>query len=72
MRKGGTRALIDMMRLHTRIKSASTEVHFFDVDGNFKVRIIREVITHHLNSAKLNIFNQTLVKKLMLSALKKW
>ncbi|XP_040575665.1 heparan sulfate glucosamine 3-O-sulfotransferase 5 [Lepeophtheirus salmonis] len=35
VRKGGTRALIDMMGLHSKIKPAGTEIHFFDSDTNF-------------------------------------
>ena len=35
VRKGGTRALIDMLKSHPQIKSAKGEVHFFDKDEMF-------------------------------------
>ena len=34
VRKGGTRALIDMINLHSKVRSASKEMHFFDIDDN--------------------------------------
>jgi hypothetical protein len=36
VRKGGTRALIDMLSLNSRVKSAKTEVHFFDNGENYR------------------------------------
>ncbi len=36
VRKGGTRALIDMLGLNPRVKSAKTEVHFFDHPENYR------------------------------------
>lgn len=36
VRKGGTRALIDMLNLHSAVRSASNEVHFFDQDANYE------------------------------------
>ncbi len=35
VRKGGTRALLDMLNLHSRIKISNLEVHFFDNDTNY-------------------------------------
>lgn len=35
VRKGGTRALIDMLALHPQISAARPEVHYFDYDSNF-------------------------------------
>ena len=35
VRKGGTRALLDMLTLHSAIRVANHEVHFFDVDENY-------------------------------------
>lgn len=34
-RKGGTRALLDFLALHPRVRPAKQEVHFFDVDTNY-------------------------------------
>ena len=36
VRKGGTRALIDMIGLHSKVKPAKNEVHFFDVNDNYE------------------------------------
>ena len=36
VRKGGTRALIEMMGLHSQIQIAQEEIHFFDNDENYK------------------------------------
>lgn len=36
VRKGGTRALIDMLKTHPAIEAARGEVHYFDHDDNFK------------------------------------
>lgn len=35
VRKGGTRALIDMLKCHPDIVAATSEVHYFDRDENF-------------------------------------
>lgn len=35
VRKGGTRALIDMIGMHSKVHSASNEMHFFDLDENY-------------------------------------
>ena len=35
-RKGGTRALLDMLSLHSRVRPAKAEVHFFDADDNYR------------------------------------
>ena len=35
VRKGGTRALLDMLNLHSSIRAANFEVHFFDNETNF-------------------------------------
>ncbi len=35
VRKGGTRALLDMLNLHSKIKISNSEVHFFDNDTNY-------------------------------------
>jgi hypothetical protein len=39
VRKGGTRALLEMLSLHPRIKVAPQEVHFFDNETNYRYRI---------------------------------
>ena len=36
VRKGGTRALLDMLNLHSKIRAANFEVHFFDNDTNYQ------------------------------------
>ena len=36
VRKGGTRALIDMIGMHSKVHSASNEMHFFDDDENYE------------------------------------
>ena len=36
VRKGGTRALLEMLTLHPSIKMAPQEVHFFDNDTNYR------------------------------------
>uniref|UniRef100_A0A914NP18 Sulfotransferase domain-containing protein n=1 Tax=Meloidogyne incognita TaxID=6306 RepID=A0A914NP18_MELIC len=36
VRKGGTRALLDALALHPKIKIARHEVHFFDKEKNFR------------------------------------
>ena len=35
VKKGGTRALINMLKLHPDINAAKTEIHYFDRDDNF-------------------------------------
>ena len=35
VRKGGTRALINMLKIHPEIFAARTEIHYFDRDENF-------------------------------------
>ena len=35
VRKGGTRALLDMIGLHSKVKVARNEVHFFDKEDNY-------------------------------------
>lgn len=35
VRKGGTRALLEMLFLHPRVQKAAGEVHFFDRDDNY-------------------------------------
>lgn len=35
VRKGGTRALIDMLKLHPEVVAATSEVHYFDREENF-------------------------------------
>ncbi|XP_062926256.1 heparan sulfate glucosamine 3-O-sulfotransferase 5 [Mobula hypostoma] len=35
VRKGGTRALLEMLNLHPAVVKASQEIHFFDNDGNY-------------------------------------
>ena len=35
VRKGGTRALINMLKIHPEIFAAKTEIHYFDRDENF-------------------------------------
>lgn len=35
VRKGGTRALIDMLKCHPEVVSATNEIHYFDRDENF-------------------------------------
>jgi hypothetical protein len=36
VRKGGTRALLEMLSLHPRIRVAPQEVHFFDNETNYR------------------------------------
>ena len=36
VRKGGTRALLEFLKIHPKIKACSPEVHFFDNDNNFQ------------------------------------
>ena len=36
VRKGGTRALLEFLKLHPKIKACSTEAHFFDVEENYQ------------------------------------
>lgn len=36
VRKGGTRALLDMLNLHSAIRVANFEVHFFDNETNYQ------------------------------------
>ena len=43
VRKGGTRALIEMMGLHSKVHIARDEIHFFDNDENYK-----KVSAYHL------------------------
>ena len=43
VRKGGTRALIEMMGLHLKVHIARDEIHFFDNDENYK-----KVSAYHL------------------------
>ena len=45
VKKGGTRALIDMLKSHPQIKSANGEVHFFDREENFR-KGIRWYVQH--------------------------
>lgn len=35
VRKGGTRALLEMLNLHPAVVKASQEIHFFDNDRNY-------------------------------------
>ena len=44
VRKGGTRALIEMMGLHSKVHIARDEIHFFDNDENYK-----KVSPYHLS-----------------------
>eukprot|EP00095_Tigriopus_kingsejongensis_P004383 snap_masked-scaffold1072_size64607-processed-gene-0.7 protein:Tk04383 transcript:snap_masked-scaffold1072_size64607-processed-gene-0.7-mRNA-1 annotation:"hypothetical protein DAPPUDRAFT_53873" len=37
VRKGGTRALLDMINLHSKVKIAKSEVHFFDSETNYQL-----------------------------------
>ena len=39
VRKGGTRALIDFLSVHPKVKHASQEVHFFDKPEHYKLGI---------------------------------
>ena len=36
VRKGGTRALLDMIGLHSLVRPARAEVHFFDAEENYE------------------------------------
>ncbi|XP_068715650.1 heparan sulfate glucosamine 3-O-sulfotransferase 3A1-like [Montipora foliosa] len=36
VRKGGTRALLEFLKLHPKVKACSTEVHFFDINENYR------------------------------------
>ncbi len=54
VRKGGTRALLDMLALHPSIVSAKAEVHFFDKKDNFQrgvqwyVNAMPSALPHHV------------------------
>lgn len=37
VKKGGTRALLEFLRIHPRIKACPWEVHFFDTDKNYQL-----------------------------------
>ena len=37
VKKGGTRALIEMLDLHPRVRSSGKEVHFFDKNANYNL-----------------------------------
>ena len=52
VRKGGTRALIDMLKSHPDVAAAGSEVHFFDRDENFErgVRWYIEQMPHSTRS----------------------
>ncbi|XP_067314250.1 heparan sulfate glucosamine 3-O-sulfotransferase 1 [Pseudorasbora parva] len=36
VRKGGTRALLEMLKLHSQVMAAQSEVHFFDWDSHYQ------------------------------------
>ncbi|XP_032881454.1 heparan sulfate glucosamine 3-O-sulfotransferase 1 isoform X1 [Amblyraja radiata] len=36
VRKGGTRALLEMLNVHTEVTAAQSEIHFFDCEGNYQ------------------------------------
>ncbi|GCB73500.1 hypothetical protein scyTo_0002579 [Scyliorhinus torazame] len=36
VRKGGTRALLEMLNLHPEVRAAESEIHFFDWEGNYE------------------------------------
>uniref|UniRef100_UPI00398E51F2 heparan sulfate glucosamine 3-O-sulfotransferase 1-like n=1 Tax=Pristiophorus japonicus TaxID=55135 RepID=UPI00398E51F2 len=36
VRKGGTRALLEMLNLHPEVTAAENEIHFFDWEGNYQ------------------------------------
>ncbi|XP_063315945.1 heparan sulfate glucosamine 3-O-sulfotransferase 1 [Pelobates fuscus] len=36
VRKGGTRALLEMLSLHSHISAAESEIHFFDLEDQYK------------------------------------
>ncbi|XP_069782096.1 heparan sulfate glucosamine 3-O-sulfotransferase 1-like isoform X2 [Narcine bancroftii] len=36
VRKGGTRALLEMLNLHPEVTAAQSEIHFFDWEGNYQ------------------------------------
>jgi hypothetical protein len=54
VRKGGTRALIDMLKCHPDIVAATSEVHYFDRDENFG-RGVQWYIDHMPLSTKTQI-----------------
>lgn len=54
VRKGGTRALIDMLKCHPDIVTATSEVHYFDRDENF-AKGVQWYIDHMPLSAKTQI-----------------
>lgn len=37
VRKGGTRALLEFLKIHPKIKACTVEVHFFDADKNYQL-----------------------------------
>ena len=55
-RKGGTRALLDMLSLHSRVRPAKAEVHFFDADDNYRRGYewyMEQVLSQCMYSARL-------------------
>lgn len=58
VKKGGTRALIDMLRSHPQIKSATGEVHFFDREENFG-----KGIKWYINKMPFTTQNQVTIEK---------
>ena len=59
VRKGGTRALLDMLNLHSSIRAANFEVHFFDNDTNYHKGLnwYRYVHTKKISNIFLNLFS---------------
>jgi hypothetical protein len=55
VRKGGTRALLEMLSLHPRIKVAPQEVHFFDNETNYRYRI-RGTLKKNIKKGLLRLY----------------
>ncbi|KAK6298644.1 hypothetical protein J4Q44_G00316990 [Coregonus suidteri] len=58
VRKGGTRALIEMLSLHSAVAAAENEVHFFDWESHFK-----KGIPWYLSQMPFSLSDQLTVEK---------
>lgn len=58
VRKGGTRALINMLKIHPEISAAKTEIHYFDREENFF-----EGVQWYIERMPLTTKNQITIEK---------
>lgn len=58
VRKGGTRALINMLKIHPQISAAKTEIHYFDREENFF-----EGVQWYIERMPLTTKNQITIEK---------